>query len=45
MQYGATGLSWAASDGNVYIVQMMVDHGTAVDLGRHNDLVMMIVLN
>jgi hypothetical protein len=35
MQWGTTALWWAACDGYVDIVQMMVDHGAAVDLSRH----------
>ena len=45
MQFGGTALFWAARDGYVNIVQMMVDHGATVDLGRHNDWVTMIILN
>ena len=38
-----TGLYWAAIEGYVPIVQMMVKHGAAVDLSRH--VVIMIILN
>ena len=38
-----TGLYWAASGGYVNIVQMMVDHGAAVDLARH--VIIMIIVN
>ena len=34
VQDGKTALYWAAYEGNVNIVQMLVDHGAAVDLGR-----------
>ena len=34
VQSGETALSWAASEGYANIVQMLVDHGAAVDLGR-----------
>ena len=35
VQTGQTALYWAASRGYVNIVQMMVNHGAAVDLGRN----------
>jgi ankyrin repeat protein len=34
VQSGQTALWWAATRGDVDIVQMLVDHGAAVDLGR-----------
>ena len=34
VQGGETALSWAACWGYSIIVQMLVDHGAAVDLGR-----------
>ena len=34
VQSGETALSWAAYLGYTNIVQMLVDHGAAVDLGR-----------
>ena len=34
VQTGETALWWASSGGYVNIVQMMVNHGAAVDLGR-----------
>ena len=34
VQSGETALYWAALRGDVNIVQMLVDHGAAVDLGR-----------
>ena len=34
MQSGETALFWAATKGYDNIVQMLVDHGAAVDLGR-----------
>ena len=34
VQGGQTALYWAASRGDVIIVQMLVDHGAAVDLSR-----------
>ena len=34
VQRGETALFWAADRGDVIIVQMLVDHGAAVDLGR-----------
>jgi hypothetical protein len=34
VQSGQTALYWAAYRGDVNIVQMLVDHGAAVDLGR-----------
>jgi ankyrin repeat protein len=34
VQCGQTALYWAASFGHANIVQMLVDHGAAVDLGR-----------
>ena len=34
VQTGETALWWAARQGHVDIVQMMVNHGAAVDLGR-----------
>ena len=35
VQTGQTALWWAAYKGYVNIVQMMVNHGAAVDLGRN----------
>ena len=35
VQSGETALYWAALRGDVNIVQMLVDHGAAVDLGRY----------
>ena len=35
VQDGQTALYWAAYWGYVNIVQMLVDHGAAVDLGRN----------
>jgi ankyrin repeat protein len=35
VQSGETALYWAARVGDVIIVQMLVDHGAAVDLGRN----------
>ena len=35
VQTGRTALWWAAFEGYVNIVQMMVNHGAAVDLGRN----------
>ena len=34
VQSGLTALYWAAWNGDVVIVQMLVDHGAAVDLSR-----------
>ena len=34
VQSGQTALYWAALKGHVNIVQIMVNHGAAVDLGR-----------
>ena len=34
VQSGLTALYWAAREGDVNIVQMLVNHGAAVDLGR-----------
>ena len=34
VQGGQTALYWAACHGDANIVQMLVDHGAAVDLGR-----------
>ena len=34
VQGGQTALYWAARCGDVNVVQMLVDHGAAVDLGR-----------
>jgi hypothetical protein len=34
VQSGQTALYWAVYRGDVIIVQMLVDHGAAVDLGR-----------
>ena len=35
VQGGRTALYWAALRGHVNIVQMLIDHGAAVDLGRN----------
>ena len=35
-QGGQTALYWVALGGHVNIVQMLIDHGAAVDLGRNN---------
>ena len=34
VQSGETALYWAAHHGDVIIVQMLIDYGAAVDLGR-----------
>ena len=34
VQSGETALYWAAREGHAYIVQMLIDHDAAVDLGR-----------
>ena len=39
VQSGPTALYWAAGKGHDNIVQMLVDHGTAVDLGRSNEVI------
>ena len=41
MQRGGTALFWATLSGYINIVQMMIDHGAAVDLGY---VVIMIAL-
>ena len=35
VQGGPTALYWAADRGYAHIVQILVDHGAAVDLGRN----------
>ena len=42
VQGGQTALWWAAREGYDNIVQMLIDRGAAVDLGRDN---LVIVLN
>ena len=38
VQGGETALYWAAWDGFDNIVQMLIDHGAAVDLSRRNEV-------
>ena len=39
------GLYWAASKGYINIVQMMVDHGAAVDLSRHVVIILLLIIS
>ena len=45
MQEGETALYWAACCGCVDIVQVLIDYGAAVDLGRDKVVTIMLELN
>ena len=45
MQRGRTALYWAASRGCVDIVQVLIDYGAAVDLGKDKVVTVMLELN